>query len=162
MKEIDEKTFSLFLMIKICRTCRFRVLQFLILIPSWFYLKGSIFFGVVQYPFSETLIDLFQWDSNRETKCDECQYVRTTDYQWNIFLSKPWTFGLGKTVWADKFWGICGIFSQTISTHFGTVSPLSIFSIIQPLFSQKTKPLYPHPNYLFGIGIWIWIQAVNN
>ena len=36
------------------------------------------------------------------------------------------------TVWADKFWDILGIFSQTISTHFGTVSPLSMFSIIQP------------------------------
>ena len=46
-----------------------------------------------------------------------------------------------------------GIFSQTISTYFGTVSPLSMFSIIQSLFIQKTKPLYPHPNYLFGIGI---------
>ena len=55
--------------------------------------------------------------------------------------------------WADKFWGIWGIFSQTIITHFGTASPLSIFSIIQPLFLQKTKPLYSHPKYLFGIGI---------
>ena len=59
--------------------------------------------------------------------------------------------------WADKLgrklWGIWGIFGQTISTHFGTVSPLSTFSIIQPLFLHKTKPLYPHPKYLFGIGI---------
>ena len=31
-----------------------------------------------------------------------------------------------------------------------------MFSIIQPLFLQKTKPLYPYPKYLFGIGIWIW------
>ena len=29
--------------------------------------------------------------------------------------------------------------------------------IIQPLLLQKTKPLYPHLKYLFGIGIWIWI-----
>jgi hypothetical protein len=28
-----------------------------------------------------------------------------------------------------------------------------MFSIIQPLFLQKTKPLYPHRKYLFGIGI---------
>ena len=34
-----------------------------------------------------------------------------------------------------------------------TVSPFFIFSIIQPLFLQKTKPLYPHPKYSFGIGI---------
>ena len=40
--------------------------------------------------------------------------------------------------WADKFWGILGtIVGRTISTHFGTVSPLSMFSIIQPLFLQK-------------------------
>ena len=36
--------------------------------------------------------------------------------------------------WADKFWGI---FGQTISTHLGTVRPLSIFFIIQPLFLQR-------------------------
>ena len=35
-----------------------------------------------------------------------------------------------------------------------------MFSIIQPLFLQKTKPLYPHPKYLFVLGIWIW--AVKN
>ena len=47
---------------------------------------------------------------------------------------------------ADKFWGLWGIFGQTISTHFGTVSPLSLVFIIQPLFLQKKyKPLYPHP-----------------
>ena len=31
-----------------------------------------------------------------------------------------------------------------------------MFSIIQPLFLQKTEPLYPHPKYLFGILILIW------
>jgi hypothetical protein len=55
--------------------------------------------------------------------------------------------------WADKFWGNCGIFGQTINTHFGAVSPLPMFSIIQPLFLQNTKPSYPHPKNLFGIGI---------
>ena len=33
-------------------------------------------------------------------------------------------------------------------SHFGTVSPLFMFSIIQPLFLQKTKPLYPNPKFL--------------
>jgi hypothetical protein len=70
-----------------------------------------------------------------------------------FFSLKSRTFGLGQTNWANKLTGIWGIFGQTISTHFGTVSPLSMFSIIQPLFLQKTKPLYPHPKYLFGIGI---------
>ena len=55
--------------------------------------------------------------------------------------------------WAVKFWGIWGIFGRFINTHFGTVSPLSMFSINQPLFLQKTKPSYPNPKYIF---IWDW------
>jgi hypothetical protein len=43
-----------------------------------------------------------------------------------FFLLKSGTFGLGQTNWADKFWGIWGIFGKAISTHFGTVTPLSI------------------------------------
>ena len=39
--------------------------------------------------------------------------------------------------WADTFWGIWGIFGQPISTYFGIVSPLFMFSIIQLLFLQK-------------------------
>ena len=68
--------------------------------------------------------------------------------QWSLVSLKFQTFGLGQTNWC-----IWGIFGRTISTHFGTVSPLSMFSIIQPLFLQKTKPLYPHPN-----GIWIFFR----
>jgi hypothetical protein len=55
--------------------------------------------------------------------------------------------------WADTFWVIWGIFGQFISTHFGTVSPLSRFFINQSLFLQKAKPLYSNPKYVFGIGI---------
>jgi hypothetical protein len=80
--------------------------------------------------------------------------TRTTDTQWSLFPLKSRTFGLGQTNWADKFSGIWGIFSKTISTHFVTVSPLSMFFIVQPLFIQKTKPLYPYSTCL--IGIWIW------
>ena len=54
-------------------------------------------------------------------------------------------FWLEQTNWAEKFWGI---FGQFISTHFGTVSPLSMFFINQPLFLQKIKSLYPNPIYL--------------
>ena len=144
----------------------------------------------------------------------QCRWrqARTTDAQWSLFSSKSQTFELGQTNWADKFGGIWGIFGWFIRTHFGTVSPLSMFSINQPLPLQKTKPLYqnpnslgfsrqfgqinfwafgvfsadlsapilvlwfpcpcfplinqyfykktkslyPHPKYLFGIGIWIW------
>ena len=57
----------------------------------------------------------------------------------NPFLSKFQTYGLGQTIWADKFGGIWGIFGRFISTHFGTVSSLSMFSIHQRLFLQKTK-----------------------
>ena len=84
-----------------------------------------------------------------ETMTANKDYGRTMKH----FSLKSRIFGLGQTNQADKFWGIWGIFCQTISTHFGRVSPLSMFSIIQPLFLQKTKPLYPHPKYLFGIGI---------
>ena len=80
--------------------------------------------------------------------------IRTTDAQWCIFESKSKTFGLGQTIWADKFWGIWGIFGWFINTHFGTVSHLPMFSINQLLFLQKTKPSYPNSNYLSGI--WIW------
>ena len=45
------------------------------------------------------------------------------------------------------------IFIEIISTHFVTVKPLSMFFINQPLFLQKTKPIHPNPEYLFGIGI---------
>ena len=41
--------------------------------------------------------------------------------------------------WDDKFWGIFDKLSASILL----VSPLSMFSIIQQLFLQKTKPLYP-------------------
>ena len=53
-------------------------------------------------------------------------------------------FGLGQTIWADKFWGIWGIFGQFISTHFCNVSPLSMFSINQPCIEI--------PNIYLGLG----------
>ena len=45
---------------------------------------------------------------------------------------------------------------KTISTHFCTVSPLSMFFIILPLYIQKTKPLYtsnPFPVIIKGISL---------
>ena len=33
---------------------------------------------------------------------------RTKDAQWSLFTSMSQTFGLGQTIWADKFWGIWG------------------------------------------------------
>ena len=54
---------------------------------------------------------------------------RTTVAQWSLVLSKPQNFRLGQRIWEDNFWGIWGIFGRFISTDFGTVSSLSIFSI---------------------------------
>ena len=72
-----------------------------------------------------------------------------------LFALKSQTFGLGQTILAENFWGIWGILGWFISTHFGTVSPLSMLSNNQSLFLQKSKPLYPNPKYLFGMAIWI-------
>jgi hypothetical protein len=69
---------------------------------------------------------------------------------------KSQTFGLGQTIWAVKVWGIWGLTGQFISTHFGSVNPLSMFSNNQPLFLQKTEPLYPNHKYALRIVILIW------
>jgi hypothetical protein len=71
--------------------------------------------------------------------------MKTTDYGRPI---KPFLIEIQK-FWA---WGIFGIFGQTISTHFGTVSFLSMFSIIQPLFSQKLSLYINIPNINLGLG----------
>ena len=71
-----------------------------------------------------------------------------------FFHRSPIFLGFGQTNYADKFWGIWGTyFGPFISTQFGTVSPLDMFFINQPLFLQKTRPLDPNPKYLLGIGI---------
>ena len=59
----------------------------------------------------------------------------STDYGYPMKASllKSGTFVLGQT----NSWAFGGISSQTISTHFGAVSPLSNNSIIQPLFLRK-------------------------
>ena len=69
-----------------------------------------------------------------------------------FFSLKSKNFGLGQTIWVDKICGIGGIFGQFISTHFGTVSPLSMFSINQPLFLQKLSFYIHIPNIYLGLG----------
>ena len=64
-----------------------------------------------------------------------------------------WADNLGGQIWGS--FAVCS-FGQFISIHFGAVSSLFMFSINQPLFLQKTRPLYPNPKHLFGIGIRIW------
>ena len=70
-------------------------------------------------------------------------------YPMKLFSLKSRTFGPELTNWADKFWGIWGIFGQTIRSHFAAVSRFSMFFIIQPLFLQKNRPLQI-PNIYLG------------
>ena len=58
----------------------------------------------------------------------------------HIEIQNPWA-------WADKL---------------GKVSPLSMFSIIQPLFLQKTKPLFPYPKYFLGLGFEFGPQRIRD
>ena len=83
---------------------------------------------------------------------------RTTDAQWRIFSLKPQTFGLGQTNRADKFWG----FRLNYQHPFWYCESLVHVFHYSTIVSTKTKPLYPHPKYLFGIGIWIWIWTAKN
>jgi hypothetical protein len=67
-----------------------------------------------------------------------------------FFLSKSQTFGVGQTIWADKFWGIWGIFSAKLS------APILVLSINQPLFLQKTT--FISKSQIF---IWNWDWDLN-
>ena len=64
--------------------------------------------------------------------------VRTTDAQWNLFSMISQSFGpiglIGRMNFRIPNWGI---FGRTNSLHFGTVSPLSITSIIHFFFHKK-------------------------
>ena len=79
-------------------------------------------------------------------------------FQLKPFFMKSRTVGLGQTNRAGQFWSIWSIFGQDYQYHFGTVSPLSMFSIIQPLLLQKDQ----HPKYSFGIGVWIWNSKISD
>jgi hypothetical protein len=74
-----------------------------------------------------------------------------------FFFIEIQTFGLGQTNWA-----IWGIFGQTISTPLGTVNPLSIFSIIQPLFLQKISLHIHIPNIYLGLGFEFGLQRISD
>ena len=61
-----------------------------------------------------------------------------------------WADNLGTLIFENGIWGIFGRF---ISTHFGIVSPLSMFFINQPLFLQKKLSLSIQiPNIYLGLG----------
>ena len=70
------------------------------------------------------------------------------------FFRSDFNHGLrtpNEAIWADNFWGIWGIFSRFISTHFGTANPLSMFNN-QPLL-KKNKPLRISKSQIFT---WDW------
>ena len=67
-----------------------------------------------------------------------------TDYG---FHRNPKLLGLG-TQFGQMFKGIWGIFGRFISTHFGTV----FHNTNQPVFLQKTKPLYKYLGLGFEFG----------
>ena len=83
--------------------------------------------------------------------------VPATDYgrPMKPFASKSQTFGLGQTIGQINFGAF---FGQFIRTHFDAVSPLSMFSINQPLFLQKTKPFIDIPNIYLGLGFEFGLQ----
>ena len=89
--------------------------------------------------------------------------TRTMDTQWSLFSLKSRIFGLEQTNWADKFWGIWGIFGQIISTHFDKVSPLPMISIIQPLFLHKKLSISIHiPNIYLGLSFVFGSQRIRD
>ena len=68
------------------------------------------------------------------------------------FSLKFRTFGLGQKNWADKFWGICGILWPNTQYPFWYSESLVHLFYYSTNISTKTKPLYPHPKYLFQFG----------
>ena len=65
-------------------------------------------------------------------------------------------------MWAEEFWDIWGILGQFISTNFGTLSPLSMFSINQPLFLQKLSLYIQIQNTCLGLGFEFGPQRIRD
>jgi hypothetical protein len=55
-----------------------------------------------------------------------------------------------------------GYFNQFTSTHFGTVSPLSMFSVNQPLFLQKLSLFIKIPNIYLQLGFEFGMQRIRD
>ena len=74
-------------------------------------------------------------------------------FHWN-----PELLGLGRQIGQINS-GAFGVFSAKLSAPI-LVQWVSCpcFPLFKNYFYKKTKPLYPHPKYLFGIGIWVWAK----
>ena len=73
--------------------------------------------------------------------------------------------GTHRTKWVQiNFRTLWGIFEQFISTYVGTMSmsPLSMFSINQPLFLQKLSLYIPNPNIYLGLGLEFRTQRIRD
>ena len=101
-----------------------------------------------------------QWSQEKDRKIHQSNKPRTTDAQLSFFVSKSQTFGLEQTIWADKFWGIWGIFQVKLPALILVMwVPCPCLPLINHYFYKKQKQ---NPEYLFGIGIWIWIWVAKN
>ena len=63
---------------------------------------------------------------------------------------------------ADKFWGIWGIFGGTISTHFDTVSPLSMFSLFNHYFYKKLSLYIQISSIYSGLEFEFGLQRISD
>ena len=75
-------------------------------------------------------------------------WTQTTDTQWILFSSKSQTFGLGQTIWADKFSGI-GHFSAPILVLW---VPCPCFRLFNQYFYCKLFLFIQNPNICLGLG----------
>ena len=116
------------------------------------YFKTAFHFAFLEYRSVCIGLRFFRVHKHSNGRFHELWTHNEAFFHWNSEL-----LGFGRQIGQIDV-GAFGVFSTElcISTHFGTVIHLSMFYSIQPLFLQKTKPLYSHPKYLFGIGMWIW------
>ena len=76
----------------------------------------------------------------------------TMEAQRSPFLMISHTFGLGQTNWADKFWGIWGIFGQIFSTILALWVPCPWEN---DLVDFSTKKWFSHRYILYISETWI-------
>ena len=82
------------------------------------------------------------------TSC--CLVFDVTDYGRTM---KPFFIEI-KTIWADKFWGIWGIFGRFISTH------CPCFPLINHYLKKKLNLYFQIPNTYLGLGFEFGPQKI--
>ena len=74
-------------------------------------------------------------------------------FHWNSKV-----LGLGRQIGQINF-GAFGVFSAKLSAP---ILVLSMFSMIQPLFLQKSKPINSQPKIYLGLGFEFWPQRIRD